>query len=230
MCRVVSVSEVRSSLRCDQEAEDGHHQPRVHCPTLLEIYSLESISTSAMALIVSPRGLKQLRLGVCKVSTCLWQYCHLEKGESCPALPCASGCQDRSSVRRKYLRSWWVVSGHRGAPHMSRGHRLIEHGDTISQKWYNVYKIIMKILISKCFLSFIIHTAPGVELTCIDPFPEKFSIGGTWHLMKTRAGGRGWWLAWLSRNPLRAARTRDLTLMNGYVTPSQVVHRKMSYK
>lgn len=72
MCGVVSVAEVRGSLRCDQEAEDGHHQPQVHCPTLLGIvYSNESISTSATALIVSPRGLKQLRPGVCKVTTCL---------------------------------------------------------------------------------------------------------------------------------------------------------------
>ena len=72
MCGVVSVAEVRGGLRCDQEAEDGHHQPRVHCPTLLGIvYSIESISTSATALIVSPRGLKQLRPGVCKVTTCL---------------------------------------------------------------------------------------------------------------------------------------------------------------
>lgn len=72
MCGVVSVAEVRGSLRCDQEAEDGHHQPQVHCPTLLGIvYSNESISTSATALIDSPRGLKQLRPGVCKVTTCL---------------------------------------------------------------------------------------------------------------------------------------------------------------
>ena len=37
MSSVISMAEVRSGLRSDQEAEDGH-QPRVlHCPTLLII-------------------------------------------------------------------------------------------------------------------------------------------------------------------------------------------------
>ena len=67
----------------------------------------------------------------------------------CPALcqwlPRSEQCAEK--IFAELASGEWWVSGHRGAPHMSRGHRLIEHGDTISQKWYNVYKIIMKILI-----------------------------------------------------------------------------------
>ena len=53
-----------------------------------------------------------------------------------PALPCASGCQVRSSVRRKFLRSlasgeWWV-----GAPHMVTGSQHIgTHQSELTQCW-----------------------------------------------------------------------------------------------